>query len=116
MQVIASHGWTLQLGDIKGAFLEAGPLEDRCMHTTPPAGIPGLPEDAVIEVCGNIYGQNDAPAAWHRTFDEALKQEQWQPSCIDPCLYTRRHAQNELVGILAIHVDDCALGGCGKDF
>ena len=29
MQLIASHRWDLQLGDIKSAFLEAGPLEKR---------------------------------------------------------------------------------------
>ena len=29
MQVLASYKWTLQLGDIKGAFMEVGPLPDR---------------------------------------------------------------------------------------
>ena len=29
MQLIASFGWELQLGDIKGAFLEAGPLPEK---------------------------------------------------------------------------------------
>ena len=29
MQTIASHKWTLQLGDIPGAFLEAGELPAR---------------------------------------------------------------------------------------
>ena len=29
MQVLASYGWDLQLGDIKGAFLEAGPLDSK---------------------------------------------------------------------------------------
>ena len=48
MQLIASHGWDLQLGDIKGAFLEAGPLPDRFRplfakqpagwHPRPPSG------------------------------------------------------------------------------
>ena len=28
-QMIASHRWLLQLGDIRGAFLEAGPLEGK---------------------------------------------------------------------------------------
>eukprot|EP00435_Cladocopium_sp_Y103_P025163 s1174_g6.t1 len=119
MQTISSKRWLLQLGDVKGAFLEAGPLEDRFRPLyahQPPGGIPGVPEDAVIEVCGNVYGQNDAPAAWHKTFDEALREEKWQPSCFDPCLYTLRNEQNELIGILGIHVDDCALGGHGPQF
>ena len=119
MQVLSSQNWSLQLGDIRGAFLEAGPLESRFRPLyahQPPGGIPGLPEDAVIEVCGNIYGQNDAPASWFRTFDETLQQIKWKPSCFDPCLYQLRNAKNELVGVLGIHVDDCALGGFGTEF
>ena len=119
MQVLSSQNWSLQLGDIRGAFLEAGPLESRFRPLyahQPPGGIPGLPEDAVIEVCGNIYGQNDAPASWFRTFDETLQQIKWKPSCFDPCLYQLRNAKNELVGVLGIHVDDCALGGFGPEF
>ena len=57
MQVIASHGWDLELGDIKSAFLEAGLLDDKyrpLYAKQPPGGIPGLPESAVIEVLGNI--------------------------------------------------------------
>ena len=66
MQIIASHKWVLQLGDIKGAFLEAGELPDKfrpLYAKMPPGGIPGVPEDCVIEVVGNLYGQNDAPRA-----------------------------------------------------
>lgn len=119
MQTIASQEWTLQLGDVKGAFLESGPLDERyrpLFAHHPPGGIPGLSADALIEICGNIYGANDAPSAWHRTFDEALRAEKWKPSCFDSCLYTLRDDSNELIGILGIHVDDCALGGSGKAF
>ena len=80
MQVIVSHGWDLQLGDIKCAFLEAGLLDEKyrpLYAKQPPCGIPGLPESAVIEVLGNIYGQNDAPAAWFGTFSQEADQ------CID---------------------------------
>lgn len=31
-QLLASHSWLLQLGDIKGAFLEAGPMIGLCMQ------------------------------------------------------------------------------------
>ena len=119
MQLLSSQNWSMQLGDIRGAFLEAGPLEQRfrpLFAHQPPGGIPGLPEDAVIEVCGNIYGQNDAPASWFRTFDSALQEFQWKPSCFDPCLYHLRDENNQLVGVLGIHVDDCALGGTGPVF
>ncbi len=57
MQVLASSNWKLQLGDIKGAFLEADPLKDRFRSLyahQPPGGIPGLPDDAVIEILGIV--------------------------------------------------------------
>ena len=52
MQLLSSNGWDLQLGDIKGAFLEAGPLPDRyrpLFAHQPPGGIPGLSSESVIE-------------------------------------------------------------------
>ena len=71
MQTMASYGWDLQLGNIQSAFLEAGLLEEKhrpLYAKQPPGGIPGLPESAVIDFLGNIFGQNDAPAAWFSTF------------------------------------------------
>eukprot|EP00435_Cladocopium_sp_Y103_P032019 s3508_g8.t1 len=76
-QLMASHKWQLQLGDIKGAFLEAGPLPAcyRPLYASlPNGGIPGIDPECLIEILGNVYGQNDAPAAWYRVFnDEVLK-------------------------------------------
>ena len=112
MQVIASQGWDLQLGDIRGAFLEAGPLEESfrpLFAHQPPGGIPGLPEDAVIEVTGNVYGQNDAPAAWFKEFSSYVKTIGWRQSVLDPCLFVLRDRRSEaLIGIMGVHVDDTA--------
>eukprot|EP00435_Cladocopium_sp_Y103_P016050 s2207_g4.t1 len=118
MQIIASQKWNLQLGDIKGAFLEAGPLDPKFKPLyahQPPGGIPGMPPDAVIEVLGNVYGQNDAPAAWFKEFDKVVQSLGWSQSKLDPCLYTLRDG-SQLVGIMGVHVDDTALGGSGALF
>ena len=118
MQIIASFGWDLELGDIKGAFLESGEIDAKYRPLyahQPPGGVPGLPVDAVIEVIGNVYGQNDAPAAWHTTFDSEAQKIGWTPSKFDKCLYTLRD-KGKLVGIMGVHVDDTALGGEGLVF
>ena len=118
MQLISSFQWELQLGDIKGAFLEAGPLPTKfrpLFARLPPGGIPGLPREAVVEVVGNVYGQNDAPLAWHRTFDSEAVQIGWERSKFDPCLYFLRE-DSKLVGVMGVHVDDTALGGSGQKF
>ena len=119
MQILASKHWQLQLGDIKGAFLEAKPLDDRFKPLYahhPPGGIPGLDPNAVIEIVGNLYGQNDAPAAWFREFSSFVQSIGWIQSKLDPCLFQLRDQHNQLVGIMGVHVDDTALGGQGPLF
>ena len=120
MQVIASHKWDLQLGDIRGAFLEAGPIEERFRPLyahQPPGGIPGLPPDAVIEVVGNMYGQNNAPSAWFQEFVKVALDCGWIQSKLDPCLFTLRDSSKQtLVGVMGVHVDDTAIGGEGPLF
>ena len=119
MQLIASFQWELQLGDIKGAFLEAGPLPEQfrpLFASMPRGGIPSVPSDAVLEITGNLYGQNDAPLAWHKTFDEEAIKIGWERSRYDACLYFLRDEQQKLCGIMGVHVDDTAIGGMGPKF
>ena len=114
LQILASKGWTLQLGDIKGAFLEAGPLSKKFTPLyahQPRGGVPGLDPEDVIEVTGNVYGANDAPMNWFSTFDSTTKQIGWQQSQFDSCLYFLRDPTGQLVGVLGAHVDDTITGG-----
>ena len=80
MQILASFTWQLQLGDIEGAFMEAGPLPKKYQPLyahMPKGGIPEVPSDAVLEVVGNAYGQNNAPHAWHTTLDQEAVSGGW---------------------------------------
>ena len=78
---------------------------------------PEAPADAVIEVTGNVYGQNDAPAAWFKEFSCFVKTIGRRQSVLDPCLFTLRDPRSEaLVGIMGVHVDDTAVGGTGAMF
>jgi hypothetical protein len=116
-QTIASKKWSLALGDIKGAFLSAGPLPLRyrpLYARLPPGGIPGVPSDALIEVTGHVYGLNDSPSAWQQKLHNVVTSVGFCASRFDPCLYTLRNKTGELVGIYGVHVDDCATGGSGE--
>ena len=116
-QTIASNKWQLALGDIKGAFLSAGPLPERfrpLYARLPPGGIPGVPTDALIEVTGHVYGLNDSPSAWQQKLHKVLVSVGFRVSRFDACLYQLRDATGQLVGVYGVHVDDCATGGSGK--
>ena len=85
LQVLASKRWTMCLGDIKGAFLEAGPLQPKfrpLYAKQPQGGTPGVHPDDVIEVIGNVYGSNDAPFNWYQTFDQAAQEIGFQKESI----------------------------------
>ena len=116
-QTIASNKWSLSLGDIKGAFLAAGPLPERyrpLYARLPPGGIPGVPPDSLIEITGHVYGLNDSPSAWQQKLHRVLLSVGFQVSRFDACLYQLRDREGKLVGIYGVHVDDCATGGHGN--
>ena len=105
-QTIASRKWTLALGDVKGAFLSAGPLPERyrpLFARLPPGGIPGVPSDALIEVTGHVYGLNDSPSAWQQKLHRELLSVGFSASRFDPCLYTLRDEAGVLCGIYGVH-------------
>ena len=117
-QLIASFRWKLMLGDVKGAFLSSGelPARYRPLYARLPAGgIPGVPGDALIEVLGHVYGLNDAPSAWYKTLDQALKAAGFERSRLDRCLYYMRE-RGELTGVFGVHVDDSVTGGQGERY
>ena len=111
----------MQLVDIKGAFLEAGPLNPKFSPLyahQPPGGIPGLSPDDVIEVTGNVYGSNDAPFNWWFKFDETARKIGWVRSQFDNCLYYLPDplSQGAMCGVMGAHVDDTITGGHGATY
>ena len=118
LQLLVSNHWIMNLGDIKGAFMEAGPIPQqfRPLYAHQPAGgVPGLGSDDVIEVVGNLYGSNDAPFQWFQTFDQEAKASGFEQSTFDKCLYFFR-ANGCLTGVLGAHVDDTITGGAGPEY
>ena len=117
LQLLVSKRWRLCLGDVKGAFLEAGPLKKQYqpLYAKQPAGgIPGVDADDVIEVIGNVYGLNDAPFWWYEAFDKEVRGLGFERSQFDSCVYYLRDpSSQELVGVLGAHVDDSLTGGAG---
>lgn len=118
LQLIVSHKWEMNLGDIKGAFLEADvrdqALKNPVFAELPPGGAPGIPSGSLVQVLGNIYGANDAPHNWYKEFDAVAQSAGFVKSKFDACLYFCYGSTGRLEGVLGAHVDDTITGGNGK--
>ena len=118
LQLIVSHQWEMNLGDIKGAFLEADVREQALRNPVyaelPPGGVPGIPSGSLVQVLGNIYGANDAPHNWYKEFDAVAQSAGFVKSKFDACLYFCYGSTGRLEGVLGAHVDDTITGEVGK--
>lgn len=114
LQVLASYGWDLRSFDIKAAFLQGKPQEDRVIGVEPVPELVealGLKGNEICRLTKSAYGLIDAPYLWFKTLNEELHRLGFESSPFDPCLYVLRSEKNELDGILGIHVDDGLCGG-----
>lgn len=120
LQLLVSNRWRMNLGDIKGAFLEADVRQKAAANPVfselPPGGVPGVPQGSLVQVLGNIYGANDAPQEWYHEFDTTAIACGFQRSKFDSCLYYCVGDDNELQGVLGAHVDDTITGGSGSKY
>ena len=118
LQLIVSHRWSMKLGDIKGAFLEADVQEKLLANPVfaelPPGGVPGVEKGSLVQVTGNIYGANDAPHNWYVEFDQTALKAGFTRSKFDSCLYFCYGESGQLEGVLGAHVDDTITGGSGE--
>ena len=120
LQLIVSNQWTMHLGDIKGAFLEADVKEKARRNPVyaelPPGGVPGVEKGSLVQILGNIYGANDAPHEWYCEFDSVAQAVGFTRSKFDSCLYLCHGEHGRLEGILGAHVDDTITGGEGPKY
>ena len=113
----ASRKWVLQGGDISTAFL-SGVFDRRSLFLKPPKeGLEGVREGEVLEMQKGVYGLCNAPRLWWRRLREVLVQLGLEEMKMMQCvfMYWVRDAdgnRKELMGIIAVHVDDLLISGC----
>ena len=115
LQLIASQGWSLGSFDIRAAFLQGKPQQDRIIGIEPVTELIRAMQLKPEEVCKldkSAYGLIDAPYLWFRTLHDELTALGFIPSPFDPCVFLLREPRTQkLSGILGIHVDDGIHGG-----
>ena len=110
LQLMASHQWQMQIGDIRGAFMEADKLQRHAgvlYARQSPSGRRGPRADQTVELLLPLHGL-DAPGRWFNKTSSCFKgmendvQHSWGQSQIGPCLFYGR--DRGLRGVLTVHV------------
>ena len=100
----------VRTGDVSAAF---------CIPKMPPdveiyiqAPIKELRKEGVVwKLTSPLYGLEEAPFLWHKFFLKLLLEINWIQSETDQCMFYKKNKDGELLGILAIFVDDSLFYG-----
>jgi hypothetical protein len=116
LQIAANKKMRAAIGDLKNAFCQSDPLqrEGGTLYFSPPKGCleEELDPRQLVVIINGCYGLVDAPRHWRQSLVKALQSLGYRESRMDPCLY-RLHHQGELVGMIAVEVDDLFTVGTG---
>lgn len=115
LQLIASSGWTLKSFDIKAAFLQGKPQQNRVLGVEPVPEMIKMMQMKPNEVCKlekGACGLVDAPYLWYQAILEELLKIGFSQSPFDPCVFILRNPKTlQPDGIIGLHVDDALCGG-----
>lgn len=119
LQVTASRKWVLQMGDVKGAFLQTDDLQ-RVLYVRQPKDepLPGMKRGELVRLLRSVYGLNTAPLAWFRKAVRVIRERGFIQSRFDPCLWwmPNEGPSKPHDGVLLFHVDDVLSSGEGKRY
>ena len=103
LAIAAAKGWTIETSDIRSAFLQ-GNLLDRDVYVKPPkeAGLTGK----LWKLYKCLYGLRDASKQWYSKVKGILKKNGFHKSKFDSGLFYIFDENDNLIGIIGLHVDD----------
>ena len=104
--VAAANDWEAVSVDVKAAFLQGLPLNERTVRVIPPPEA-GVPAGHVWELQVSLYGLQDASLRFHWKVCKEFKKLGLEQSRLDPAVFYLRNKQTGRVdGIIGTHVDD----------
>ena len=65
-----------------------------------------MDKKTLLEAVKPVYGLDDAPMRWHKTFTDFLKSIGFRRTLLEACLYVRYSETGRLLAIVLIEVDD----------
>lgn len=90
--------------DVVTAFLN-GDLEEEIFMEQPEGYVQPGQEDMVCKLKKSLYGLKQSPRCWNQKFVTSVRSLGFVPSDADPCIFVKRHSDDEM-SIIAVYVDD----------
>ena len=119
LQNCANAGFTVEKGDISGAFLQGDDFGmDRPMVCEPLPEICqalGVPSNTPMLLTKAAYGLVEAPIQWFLSISKFLESIGAERQLSDPCCWGFFTAERKPIGWVCGHVDDFMFGGDSKD-
>ena len=106
--VASTQSWDIHSFDVTAAFLQGDEMK-RDVFVLPPEEF--REEGKVWKLIRTMYGLNDAPREWYNRVEHELTLRHGKRSSFDNALFIWHNEQGELIGILALHVDDFSYCG-----
>ena len=104
--------WNIESADVKTAFLQSAP-KDRSLYVRLPrdaARIMQIEKFPYMKLVKPMYGQIEAPREWFKEATRRLIKCEFTVHPLDPCFFMA-FKQNQLVGLVHLHVDDMLVAG-----
>ena len=119
LQLCANNRWSIQKGDITGAFLQGREYPDDlfCIPCPEICQSMEIPEGSVTRLKRACYGLVDAPLEWYKTMAEYLDSVGLMRLWSDACAWIWQPGgpDTPVRGMITGHVDDFLFGGSKED-
>ena len=108
--VAVAFNWGVETVDIKSAFLQGIPLNERNVFVKPPPEAK-VPAGHLWKLKISLYGLQDASLRFHWKVREIMKKIGLKQSKYDPAVFIDKNEGGRIRGVIGSHVDDFLLAG-----
>jgi hypothetical protein len=108
LQALVERQWRPTSWDFETAFLQGNSIR-RDVFLFPPLGYAAT--GICWRLCKPVYGLVSAPEAWYDSLCEVVKSHGFTSGLSDEAIFRLRNREGNILGILAVHVDDTVGGG-----
>jgi hypothetical protein len=126
--IISTNTMVVSTVDIVGAFLNAEETYEVHMRLSKELANILVDIDAsrykdflcpdgsiIVKLEKALYGLVEAPRLWYDLLRSAIQESNFRASEYDECVFVKHDIDNQIIGIMALHVDDLLIGCCNND-